>query len=343
MTNRHKQVEGVGLLFHPLLFDAIGAGRFEFDFVEASADLYLDSARAALIDPGATRLRQVVAGRACVFRGSALSLGSVPETRSLAPSIETVRRIKRLFDLVPAAALIEPIGFRDPGRSMRLPYTRAAAAWVAARWRAASDALEAPIWLRPAKPSFARAPDELDPFDYLELVGELAGCEFVVDLSDLASLAAQAEIEAPQAVDRLARLPIAAAALSGTSEDEWRGLAELCASSAPRAIVVRRNQFLFPLDAIAQALTRAREILRSGAAAAAARPLPVSARLGEIDVTEVERLRRWQAEWVEGAADGATPEAAALMQTFEATRNWRTRVEETYKGQEIRKLIAKGP
>lgn len=322
------------------------SGRFALDFVQFPVDLYADPARAGLLDPDAVRMRQIIARWPCIWRGSLLSLGSVEDPGDPAPDPLVARRLRGLLETSRATALVEPIGFRvlaghDLGRPQRLPYTRAAAAWIAARWRAASDALGVPLLLRPAGTEIAGMPDEIDGFAHLRMIADLTGCEFAFDVADLSRLAKEAGVDEAEAIRRVAGLPVAMLTLGGDDEDDWIALARLRERTSPRAIVVRRSKYLFPIDAIGGALRRAESVL--GSRPALARNEFVATR-GPLEPEPVEALRRWQLELMDACSgEGSTEGAASFAMRAKAWQSWQKRLGETHAGQQIRKFLARDP
>jgi len=135
-SERKACAEGVGLGYHPFHHAALLARAHAFDFIELPLDLYLDAARAALLDPMDARLREITAGKPCVWRGSALSLGSVERAGEPTPDPRVVERIQLLMQRTGAGSYSDRIGFRcldgaDLGVPQSLPCTEAAANWVA--------------------------------------------------------------------------------------------------------------------------------------------------------------------------------------------------------------------
>jgi hypothetical protein len=99
---------------------------------------------------------------------------------------------------------------------------------------------------------------------------------------------------------------------------------------------------MFPLDGIATMLHEADAALkgRSQTKRACGSRAHASATW---DREAIEALKAWQAELIDGAfaADGgASPPAARLASMTLAWRNWRQRIEDTYKGQQIKQFLA---
>lgn len=359
MSDRSAEIEGVGLGFHPLLFNAMLAGRFECDFVEFPIELYAAPSQAGLLDPGEERLRQIVARWPTVWRGGSLSLGSVDDPADLSPDPRIVRTIAGLFEISKSNTLIETIGFRrvggrDLGRMQSMPYTRAAAGWVAARWAAARDALEIPVLLQLCRTDPATRFDDEDAFAFLQAIADGAGCEFVFDASDLGRLASQTRIDAKEAARRIAELPVAMLTLSGESEEDWTALELLRERIDVRSIVVRRSKYLFPIDAIGDALRRAKALPSRGERSRRT-PAPSLATPAPHDFREIEALRAQQMELAQSALEAglvsAAPEGeivedkdrATLANKTQSWQSWKTRLDDVYKGQQIRKFLAGDP
>jgi uncharacterized protein (UPF0276 family) len=351
-------LQGVGLSYHPLLHEAVLGGRFAVDFAEIGIDAYVDSARFPLLDPEEERLRAIVAKGPCIWRGSALSLGSVETLDDAAPDGYRIERVRQFLDESGAGGYCETIGFRrlaerDIGAAQALPYRRIAAQWVAARFKAASDALGRELFLQlPATP-LRPPPGDDDAFGFLRSIAELARCRFVLDIADLARFASEAGIAQDEIASRLPVGRIAAFVICGDGEEEWRLLASLTGALGAEAIIVRRERNLFPLDAIAAATSRAGELLRKKRRRAAAPTLPTSPPAA-LDRRELEALRAYQERFLACCLDAAQAasipdfasdqpsEWTALARRAQSWQSWRERLADMHKARQIRQFLA-GP
>ena len=341
MVQLRLEARGVGLTFHPLLYRAMIEGRLLFDFVEAPLEPYLDPAQTSLADPEQHRLREIGRRWPIVWRGSIFSLGSVENSDDPSPDPLALSRAERLFKAVDARGLIETIGFRrlagrDLGRAQPLPYTEAVAEWIVARCDALQRALGLPLALQLPRSKPPERTGDLDIFRFLERIAERSGCEFVLDLSDIVWL------DAREAAQSFAPLPVAGLVLSGGPCLNPGPLAEAVEIAAPRALVVRCAENMFPLDGIATMLRQADAALKGGSQTTRAGGLRAHASV-TWDREAIAALKSWQAELIDGAfaADGgASPPAARLASMTLAWRNWRQRIEDTYKGQQIKQFLA---
>ena len=345
MVQLRLEARGVGLTFHPLLYRAMIEGRLLFDFVEAPLEPYLDPAQASLADPQEHRLREIGRRWPMVWRASVFSLGSVENSCDASPDPLALSRAKRLVEAVDTRGLIETIGFRrlagrDLGRAQPLPSSEAAADWIVARCDALQRALGLPLALQLPRTKAVAMNGDLDIFRFLERIAERSGCEFVLDLSDIVFRTASEPRS--NAAQSLALLPVAGLAFSGESQVNAGLLAEALEIAAPRALVVRRAENMFPLDGIAAMLRQADAALKGRAQTK--RAFGVRAQASATwDREAIAALKLWQAELVDGAFAGdgeASPPAAQLASETLAWRNWRRRIEDTYKGQQIKQFLA---
>ena len=353
--------EGVGLGYHPFHHAALLARAHAFDFIELPLDLYLDAARAALLDPMDARLREITAGKPCVWRGSALSLGSVERAGEPTPDPRVVERIQLLMQRTGAGSYCDRIGFRcldgaDLGVPQSLPCTEVAAKWVAARAVAAGEALGPRLLLQPVFPVAAAAGADMAAFP--RRVVALAGCELLLDVDDLRRSAAETEVDPAALAGRLPEARVAVLATSGEDEADWTLLSLLAGRTAARAIVIRRTRDLFPLDAIERAADRASKIL-----AHVARPDPqppvseditVSEAMTDHDLTELAALRSWQAEFIafclspgsaapRGLADVTPARRTRLATQLQTWQVWRDRIGDTHKARQIARFLSEEP
>jgi uncharacterized protein (UPF0276 family) len=325
-------VEGVGLGYHPFLHEALIARIDACDFIELPLDLYIDPAQSALLDPTHARLRDIAAARPCVWRGSALSLGSVERLDDPAPDPFVIERIQRLVDRTGAAHCSDVIGFRrldgrDIGVPQALPFTESAAGWMATRFTAACDALGHSLSLQPV---IVSPHSGNDPTDFLRRVVALAGCDLVLDVTDLDRIASAT-------ISRLPYGHVTMLACSGTSEAEWTLLSQLAAVTPARAIVIRRTRDLFPLDAIVSAADRARDVLaqkRHPAAEPSVGPLADEPDgLAALRSYEARLIDSWLGEGVQAAE-------TSLATRSRAWQAWGERVAATHKAQQIAQFLA---
>jgi len=333
------ETKGVGLAFHPLLRRSMEQGRLPTDFVETALESYLDPARTALLDPGERSLRRIAARGPIVWRSSAFSLGSVEDPAKASCDTAVLRRFLRLCEVARPSSLIETIGFRrigarDLGRARPMPRNAAAADWLAARCRALRNAVGVPVMLQ-----FGKGPDDLPKGEmsesaFLERIAERTECEFVLDVEDVERVAREQALDPRETATQFAGLPVAALTLSGARHGDWDLLDVALAAMAPRAIVLRRLEHLYPLDEIAAHLHRAASALgrvRARPAREVRPPAPVATMWEPAAAAE---LRDQQLAAIDDAfARPADPKAMAW-------RNWRQRVEETYKGQQIKTFLS---
>jgi hypothetical protein len=320
-------------------------GRLAFDFVEAPLEPYLDPAQASLADPHEHRLREIGRRWPIVWRGSIFSLGSVEDPDDPSPDPLALSRAERLLEAVDTRGLIETIGFRrlagrDLGRAQSLHYSEAVADWIVARCDALQRALGLPLALQLPRSKPAAMTGDLDIFRFLERIAKRSGCEFVLDLSDI--VFRTADEPRPNAAQSFALLPVAGLALNAESELNRGPLAEAIEITAPRALVVRCSENMFPLDGIAAMLQQADAALKGRAQTKKAGGVRVQAS-ATCDREAIAALKSWQAELIDGAFAGdgeASPPAARLASQTLAWRNWRQRIEDTYKGQQIKQFLA---
>ena len=341
MLEQNARAEGVGVTYHPFLHGALLAQRDAFDFVELPLDLYIDPARAALLDPAGARLEEIAAAKPCIWRGSALSLGSVESTADPSPDPRTIDRIRQLMAKAGAMGYSDVIGFRRLGESylgfpQSMPYTETAARWIGARYAAARDALGRRFWLQLSPAAFAGPPAGLDAAAFLCRISAHADCEFVLDVADLARFAAEAGTGADEMARLLPGTRIGALVTSGEREEDWALLSFLSGRVEARSIVIRRNRHLFPLDAIGRTARRAGELLagrRGKPPVASPAPAPLPA-----DPEGLADLRAYEMELIQYCLD--PPEGSALATSVQGWQVWRKRLEETYKAQQISQFLA---
>ncbi len=351
MSDKSDEIKGVGLTFHPLLYNAMMARRFAFDFVEWPIEYYADASRAGLLDPGEQRLRQIAAQWPGVGRGSVMSLGSVEAPDDVSCDPRQARIVRKWFEASRAKALIETIGFRrlegrDLGRAQRLPYCVASANWIAARFNAAQDSLDVPLLLQLSRSDFAICGDEMDGFAYLSALADRVNCEFVLDVADVARLAAEAGLEVDEALPRVANLPVAMLTLAGERDEDWVALQRIREHSDPRAIVLRRFKYLFPLDEIGGALQRARSVL-GDVSKSRARPQravePIVLDPAALAGLQAEQRQTVSAALSEARADGEAggeQKYENLAKKVKSWQTWHARVDDAFKGQQIKKFMA---
>jgi len=355
MGRQSTGMEGVGLGYHPLLHETMVSGRFEFDFIEIPIDLYVGSARSPLLDPEGSRLGGLAAAKPCVWRGSALSLGSVETPDDPSPDARIIEQIRELLDKTGVKGTCEAIGFRrladrDMGLGQALPYTQAAAQWTALRHAAAAKALGCPLLLEPSVSSVGAPRAEWDAAAFLQNIADHADCRFLLDVADLRRFAGEASIEAAEMVRRVPGERIAAWVISSDGEEDWQLLSQLSQGFGARAIIVRRSTNLFPLDAVGSAARRAKDLLaRSGAPAPV--PLGKAVAPAPIDPKELAALRAFQLDFINRCLD---PEAeppgfvgarksewATLATRARSWQSWQARLEDTYKARQMRQFLAR--
>ncbi len=313
LMDRPGCAEGVGVMYHPFLHDYLLERAELFDFIELPLDLYTDAARSALLDPGQARLRQVIAAKPCAWRGSALSLASVPLDGEPAFPPYTVQTIRRLLEMTPAACCTEVMGYRSQGQTTPypVPFTAAAANWIARRQAEAQAALGVPVQL--ALPSSGGGANATgwDGIAFLDLISAHGATGIVVDAGD---------------GDTLPASHVAALSLSSDDALAWDRLVALAAHVKPRTIVLCRNRQLFPLDTIERDLRRARSLIaepghqpqRTDTVTPSDRP----------DSESLATLRSYPVEAGTGATD--------------SWRNWRNQVDDMHKAQQIAALMSRG-
>jgi uncharacterized protein (UPF0276 family) len=341
-AERTVSTEGVGLGYHPFLHEALIARVDACDFIELPLDLYIDPARSALLDPMDARLRDIAAARPCVWRGSALSLGSVERPDDPTPDPFVIERIQRLMDRTGATQYSDVIGFRrldgrDIGEPQTLPFTESAARWTAARFTAARDALGHSLSLQPAGCQIVSPRFGNDLADFLSRIVALAGCDLALDMTDLERIASATGDDPSAMVNRLPLEHVTMLACSGAHEAEWALLSRVAAITPARAIVIRRTRDLFPLDAIVSAADRARDILprkRDPAAEPLADPLA-----DEPD--GLAALRSYQARTIDLCLGQTSAAAETRLATHSrAWQAWHERVAETHKARQIAQFLA---
>jgi uncharacterized protein (UPF0276 family) len=328
----HRCARGVGVAYHPFLHDYLLNRSALFDFIELPLDLYLDSARAALLDPGQRRLSQVAATGRCVWRGSALRLGTVERSGDARFAPHLLRRIRDLLQTVDAAHYTEAIVFRiaNSGAEYALPFTPAAARWVAERRAAACDALEIPVLLALPDAAVPAPSTGMDAAAFLTLAASFGGAGFVVDAAEWGPAGAQDDV--------MARLPtgqIAAISVSGDNAATWEAASRLAGNVRPNSIVLRRDRQLFPLDTIERDLRRAASLIASPTAIRVASAAPAMG--SEPDMGS-------GVAYLDGLA--ALHDYQLAMTTLQDSRaaashswqNWRTQVNDMHKAQQIMAL-----
>ena len=356
MPGKGASAEGVGLSYHPFLHEALLARRDAFDFIELPLDLYVDAAWSALLDSQGARLADIAAAKPCVWRGTALSLGSVERIGDPAPDPRLAQRIRDLIAATRATRCCEAIGFRrlggrDLGQNQSLPYTETAARWIAARHAAACDAVGHPIMLQLSAGSIAPTPSGWDAAAFLHRIAGIADCRFVLDVADLGRFAAEAGSAPGQIASRLPGERITVLTTSGERDEEWALLSMLLARTAARAIVIRVPRNVFPFDRIMHAAQRASVMLadRQDRMPSIATPLDLP---GPADPAELAALQAWQSERIAYSSDPAPscvppslaevpgPARAALAVAAQSWQNWRGRVEDMHKAQQIAQFLA---
>jgi hypothetical protein len=321
---------GVGIAYHPFLHDAILATPDAFDFIELPLDLYIDPARAGLLDPSGERLRDIAAARPCVWQGSALSLGSVEE----ALDSRLIERIRQLMARTESTRYADRIGFRrlggrDLGLPQGLPYTATAARWIAARARDAGVALGCDIALQHCRSAFPAAHANAGYF--LAEIAALTGTGLAIEVGDAAA-------------DDLAALPpgtIATLITDAGSDEAWARLAGLAAQTAAATIIIRRTGGFYPLTAIFDAARRAAALLGPQRARAATAP-PHPAAPDPADLAALQAEQRALIEYClapqdDAPAAGGTQALAARVQSWHI---WRQRLVDTHTAQQIAQFLA---
>jgi uncharacterized protein (UPF0276 family) len=341
-------------LLHNLLID----NRRLFDFVELPLDLYLDPARSALLDPTHKRLHEIAAAKPSLWRGAALSLGSVETSGDPGPDARDIARVRRLMQSVGAKACCEDVGFRtlsgrDLGYTEGMPRCASAARWIAARHSAAQEALGAPLLLQPSATSLGAPSADLDAASFLCELAANSDCRFVLDVRAFAHHAREAGIEPAEMAARLPRDRVAALVTSGESEKDWPLLSMLCERTDAQAIVVRRDRNLFPVDSILEAARRAAEALknrpkRATTVCRAARPP------APIDLDDLLTLRAQQSAFIDACLDSRSDEAssgasapprrdlARIARHARFWHLWRERVDDLHKAKQIARFLSRG-
>ena len=334
------RAEGVGVAYHPFLHDAVMARLAAFDFIELPLDLYVDPARAAMLDPGDERLQEIAAAKPCVWRGTALSIGSVEAGHASDYAPGLIRRVRRRLEQVGSTRYTEAIGFRrlagqDIGSPQALPMTEAAAQWFAVRQRAASEALGVEVLLQPI--SSVIAPHAaLDEAAFLGRIAALSGCGLVLDAADLSRLASSLPAHC-----------IRALTLTGADAAEWQVVSALAGSAGVNTIVLRRDRALFPLDTIGTDAARAADILAATPPRATAPPpnhppeLPDASALAELHAYQ-SGLMRHLADADAGAL-GDVPGAArpAWATDLASWKNWRGQIDDLHKTKQIAAFLSR--
>jgi uncharacterized protein (UPF0276 family) len=352
-TGQSIRAEGVGLSYHPFLHEALIARADAYDFIELPLDIYIDPAQSALLDPVDARLRDIAAARPCVWRGSALSLGSVEQPGDPAPNPRVIDRIRQLMERAGTTHYSDVIGFRgldgrDLGVPQSLPFTEAAARWIAARYAAARDALGHPFLLEPVGCSIATPRSGRDHAAFLRRVVSLSGCELLLSTDDLECVGTETGVA--EMTSGLPHENTAMLATSGMQEAEWALLSELVASTAARSIIIRRSRDLFPLDVIVDAAHRARSML-------AREHRPTTTRLGSAEPLDddpdgLATLRSNQSELIDfclnptsappplSPGDDVPVEEMRLASYLRPWQVWRERIVDTHKARQIAQFLA---
>jgi uncharacterized protein (UPF0276 family) len=344
--DRGASAEGVGLSYHPFLHEVLIARVDHYDFIELPLDLYLDPAQCALLDPREARLREIAAARPCIWRGGALSLGSVERPDDPAPDPRVIDRIRRLMERTGTTRYSDVIGFRgldgrDLGVPQSLAFTESAARWMAARYIAARDALGHSFLLQPAGGSSGHGHAA-----FLHRVVSLADCALLLDVADLDRIATATGAEPAEMANRLPHEHIAMLAISGTHENEWALLSAFVAVTAVRSIVIRRTHDLFPLDAIEETAHRARAVLTGERSLTTTRP--ESAEPLDDDPNGLATLRSQQSELIGLCLNPAQSplghiapaEEISLASRLRPWQVWRERIADTHKARQIAQFLA---
>lgn len=347
---------GVGVTYHPFLHQTLLSRLDEFDFIELPLDLYLEAAWRSLLDPVGARLREISAAKACTWRGTALSLGSVETLDDPTPNAWLVAQIRKLMDLARTEHYTDAIGFRslgegDLGFVQRLPYSEVAARWIATRYRAACAKLGHPFMLQlPASTVIAPGGGE-DAAAFLRHISIRANCQFVLDAADLACFAAEASVDLGEWVERLPGERIAQIVVSGEREEDWTSLSMLVRQIPVRAVVIRRERNLFPLEAIERDVHRAADLLARGTVRAPPPSVPMDMAASD-DAAGLESLRAYQTDLIEYCMDPAPeriPPAlldvpqqsrAALVSRVQSWHTWRERLRDAHNAQQIGQFLA---
>jgi uncharacterized protein (UPF0276 family) len=349
-------MEGVGVSYHPFLHETILTRREAFDFIELPLDLYADPAWSALLDPHDARLAEIAAAKPCCWRGSTLSLGSVERIGDPAHDAGLIARIRDLMATTRATFCCEAIGFRrlgklDLGRPQSLPFTETAARWIAARYAAACDGLGYPVLLQLRAATNPTPRRDWNAANFLCRIADIADCRLVLDVADIARLAADAGLDAGDLANGMPVERVAVLVTSGEREEDWALLSTMLALSAARAVVIQAGRNIFPVARIIDAARRAADALadRERRPPAPARP---SEPPGRDDPAELSALRAWQSEWVAYCSDPSSPSVpasltdvaeparAALAVAAQSWQNWRAQVGDMHKAQEIMRFLA---
>jgi uncharacterized protein (UPF0276 family) len=352
--------EGVGLSYHPFLHAVMIARLDAYDFIELPLDLYIDPAQSALLDPMDARLRDIAAARPCIWRGSALSLGSVERPDDPAPDPRVIDRIRLLMERAGTTLYSDVIGFRglegrDLGVPQSLPSTDSAARWMAARYSAARNALGHPFLLQPAGCAIAAPRSGCDHAAFLRRIVSLADCELLLSVVDLERVATETGVDPADMMNRLPHESIAMLATSGKHEAEWALLSQLVEVTAARAIVIRRTDDLFPLDAIVNAAHRARSVLTRERRPMARRPETEPPRTAEPlddDPGGLASLRCHESDLIDfclspasappplSLGDIAPAVVTRLASHLRPWQVWRERIADTHKARQIAQFLA---
>ena len=358
-ADQGAHAEGVGIAYHPFLHDVILQHAGLFDFVEMPTDLYADPARSALLDPDDARLREIAAACRCVWRGTALSLGSAAAGPQPAFPPGLVRRIRHLLAATGSAPYTEAIGFRrvggcDLGQSQQMPGAEAAARWIATCQLAAREALEVPVVLRPVSAAVPAPPAELDEAGFLHRIAALSDCCFAVDATDLARIAAASGTPLQTVATRLPAGRIVTVSLVGQAEEDWALLSLLVRPATVQSIVLQRDLALFPAGTLVCDARRAAAVLAQTPHRAMVPPCTPGAR-AEADPGGLAALHASQTEFIAyvlGPEAGPVPPALAhttdearraLVSGVQSLRNRRGQVDNVRKTQQFAAFLRRGP
>jgi uncharacterized protein (UPF0276 family) len=318
-------VIGVGLAYSPFAHRHMLAQANALDFVEIAAAQYLSPTRQRVLDQDGSRLDEVASRLPCFVHGDLLSIGSV-ETIDRA----LLARLRRLLERTRAASFSDCLAFDRLGklwlgRPQALPYSDAAARWVARRCEAVKHILGAPFLLENAAYSFPAPSSCWTEAEFIVRVAEYTDCALLLDLGALFINSQNHHYDPLEFLRGLPGERVAQIRIGGVRHQagEWRHdrgkpapdeifalLDAALAITDADSVVIARDGGYSPFSAVIDEVSRARQIFarRRAHAPAGRRHFAPGKRAGEVggildDFDELESvfstLRRYQLTLIE--------------------------------------------
>jgi hypothetical protein len=160
-------------------------------------------------------------------------------------------------------------------------------------------------------------------------IAALSECRFVIDVADLSRFAAEAGADPADFSGRLPGERIAVITIAGERGTDWALLSTLLAHTAARSVVVRAGRDLFPIDAIFRKASRAAAVLAEHRDHVAVPMMRADPDPGD-DREGLAELQAYQRQLIEDC------QMAAGVQSWQ---NWRARVEDMHKAQQIAQFL----